>query len=437
MNIAEKLLNRKDKLAVVGLGYVGMPLAVEFSKHVPVIGFDVNEEKVEAYKSGHDATKEVGDEVVKQADVEWTTNEKKLAEAHFIIVAVPTPINGDTTPDLTPVIGASEVVGRNLSKGTIVVFESTVYPGVTEETCLPILERESGLKCGADFKIGYSPERINPGDKIHRLTNVKKIVSGMDDETLDNVAKVYEIVVEAGVHRAQSIKVAEAAKVVENTQRDLNIALMNELSKIFHEMDIDTLEVLEAAGTKWNFLHFLPGLVGGHCIGVDPYYLTYRAEQVGCRSQVIYQGRRVNDSMPKYVAEQTMKALIATGKPVKGAKIGVLGITFKENCPDPRNSKVSEIVSELKDYGVDVLVCDPVADAVSTKRYYGIELVPIDGLKELDCLMIAVAHKQFLALTNDDLAGFFKQDCEKVLVDVKGTRNKDEMLALGYKYWRL
>ncbi len=439
MGVFQLLKDKKTSLAVVGLGYVGMPLAVEFSKKYNVIGFDVNEAKVRAYREGRDATREVGDEVVKNAKIAWTTDETALKDAKFIIVAVPTPINTDTTPDLSPVIGASEVVGRNLTKGTIVVFESTVYPGVTEETCLPILERESGLKCGPDFKIGYSPERINPGDKVHRLTTVKKIVSGCDNESLNEIADVYGSIIEAGVHRAQSIKVAEAAKVVENSQRDLNIALMNELSMIFHAMDIDTLEVLEAAGTKWNFLKFYPGLVGGHCIGVDPYYLTFRAEQFGYHSQVVFSGRRVNDGMPKYVAEQTVKQLIATGKALKNCKIGCLGITFKENCPDPRNSKVNEIIKELRDYGVDVVVCDPVADAEATKKYYGVDLAPMEELRELDCLIIAVAHREFLALTDEQLGAFFKDEPNesKVLVDVKGTRDKDAMLAAGYRYWRL
>ncbi|MBR5059999.1 MAG: nucleotide sugar dehydrogenase [Clostridia bacterium] len=439
MSLYESIVNKREKIALVGLGYVGMPIAVEFAKHVNVIGFDINEEKVEAYKSGKDPTREVGDEAIGESGVEWTSDETKLREAKFIIVAVPTPVNDDTTPDLEPVIGSSRIVGRNLSKGSIVVYESTVYPGVTEEICLPILEKESGLKCGVDFKIGYSPERINPGDKVHRLTTIKKIVSGMDEGTLEEIANVYRIVVEAGVHRASCIKVAEAAKVIENSQRDINIAFMNELSIIFNKMGIDTLEVLEAAGTKWNFLPFRPGLVGGHCIGIDPYYLTYRAEQFGYHSQIILSGRRINDAMGKYVAEQTVKQLIAADKSIKKAKVGCLGITFKEDCPDTRNSKVNDILQELREYGIRPVVCDPVADAPDAKRFYGVDLVPIDELSDLDCLIIAVAHSEFAALTNEDIMNMFKDEPNdrKVIVDVKGVRSKKEFEALGCRYFRL
>lgn len=434
-NLYEKLTNHKEKLALVGLGYVGMPIAVEFAKYINVIGFDINSAKINAYKNGIDSTLEVGDEAIKNSTVEWTDDETKLREAKFIIVAVPTPVNDDTTPDLTPVIGSSEIVGRNLTKGSIVVYESTVYPGVTEEVCLPILERESGLKCGVDFKIGYSPERINPGDKVHRLTTIKKIVSGMDEESLDEISKVYEIVVEAGTHKASCIKVAEAAKVIENSQRDINIAFMNELSIIFNKMGIDTLEVLEAAGTKWNFLPFRPGLVGGHCIGIDPYYLTYRAEQFGYHSQIILSGRRINDDMGKYVAEQTVKQLIKAEKSIKNARIGVLGITFKEDCPDARNSKVDDILKELNEYGISPLVCDPVADAPDVKKFYGVDLVDISELHDLDCLIIAVAHKEFKEMATVDLDKMFKD--LKILIDVKGVRNKKEMIGAGYTYWRL
>lgn len=439
MSFYERIKNREEKLALVGLGYVGMPIAVEFSKHVDVIGFDINKAKIEAYKSGVDPTQEVGDEAIKKCTVDWTADETRLREAKFIIVAVPTPVNDDTTPDLTPVIGSSEIVGRNLTRGSVVVYESTVYPGVTEETCVPILERESGLKCGVDFKVGYSPERINPGDKVHRLTTIKKIVSGMDGESLEEIAKVYEIVVAAGVHKASCIKVAEAAKVIENSQRDINIAFMNELSIIFNKMGIDTLEVLEAAGTKWNFLPFRPGLVGGHCIGIDPYYLTYRAEQFGYHSQIILSGRRINDDMGKYVAEQTVKQLIKADKSIRNARVGCLGITFKEDCPDARNSKVDDILKELREYGIKPIVCDPVADAPDAKKFYGVDLVPINELKDLDCLIIAVAHKEFRALTNEDIGSMFKDEPndKKVIVDVKGVRNKNELLSLGYKYWRL
>ena len=439
MSIYQDIIEKKSKLALVGLGYVGMPIAVEFAKHVNVIGFDINKEKIDAYKNGTDPTLEVGDEAIKSSTVEWTSDESKLKEAEFIIVAVPTPVNNDTTPDLLPVISSSEIVGRNLSKGSIVVYESTVYPGVTEETCVPILERESRLKCGVDFKVGYSPERINPGDKVHRLTTIKKIVSGMDAVSLEEIANIYQIVVEAGVHRASSIKVAEAAKVIENSQRDINIAFMNELSIIFNKMGIDTLEVLEAAGTKWNFLNFRPGLVGGHCIGIDPYYLTYRAEQFGYHSQIILSGRRINDDMGKYVAEQTVKQLIKADKPIKTSRVGCLGITFKEDCPDARNSKVNDILKELREYGIEPLVCDPVADAPDVKKVYGINMVTMDQMRNLDCLIIAVAHKEFRTLSNEDLARMFKSgsnDC-KVIIDVKGVRNKTELQTLGFRYWRL
>ena len=439
MSIYQQIMEKETKLALVGLGYVGMPIAVEFAKHIDVIGFDINKAKIEAYKQGKDPTLEVGDKAIQNSTVEWTNDEKELQNAKFIIVAVPTPVNDDTTPDLKPVIGSSEIVGRNLTKGSIVVYESTVYPGVTEETCVPILEKESGLKCGIDFKVGYSPERINPGDKVHRLTTIKKIVSGMDKESLEEIANVYQIVVEAGVHRASCIKVAEAAKVIENSQRDINIAFMNELSIIFNKMGIDTLEVLEAAGTKWNFLNFRPGLVGGHCIGIDPYYLTYRAEQFGYHSQIILSGRRINDNMGKYVAEQTVKQLIQADKPIKSARVGCLGITFKEDCPDARNSKVNDILKELQEYGIKPLVCDPVADVQDVKKFYGIDMISMEELKDLDCLIIAVAHEEFKGLSNEEIAAMFKSESNnrKVIIDVKGVRNKKEFQSLGYRYWRL
>ena len=439
MSLYEKLIKKQEKLALVGLGYVGMPIAVEFSKYVNVIGFDINSHKINLYKQGKDPTKEVGDKVVKECEVDWTDDETRLKEAKFIIVAVPTPINDDTTPDLSPVEGSSHIVGRNLTKGSIVVYESTVYPGVTEEICVPILEKESGLKCGVDFKIGYSPERINPGDKVHRLTTIKKIVSGMDEESLEEIAKVYSIVVAAGVHKASSIKVAEAAKVIENSQRDINIAFMNELSIIFNKMGIDTLEVLEAAGTKWNFLPFRPGLVGGHCIGVDPYYLTYRAAQFGYHSQIILSGRRINDDMGKYVAENVVKQLISAEKPVKNARVGVLGITFKENCPDVRNSKVNDIIKELREYGIDPIVVDPVADKEDAERFYNVKLKTLQDLKNLDALVIAVAHTEFANLSTEDFDKMFGdvENNKKVIVDVKGVLNKKAMLDANYKYWRL
>ena len=439
MGLYERIIKKEEKIALVGLGYVGMPIAVEFAKHVDVIGFDINKAKVELYKQGIDPTKEVGDEAIKESKVDWTSDETRLKEAKFIIVAVPTPVRDDTTPDLSPVEGSSRIVGRNLTKGSIVVYESTVYPGVTEETCIPILEKESGLKCGVDFKIGYSPERINPGDKVHRLTTIKKIVSGMDEESLDEIAKVYEIVVEAGVHRAESIKVAEAAKVIENSQRDINIAFMNELSIIFNKMGIDTNEVLKAAGTKWNFLPFRPGLVGGHCIGVDPYYLTYRAQQFGYHSQIILSGRRINDGMGKYVAENVVKQLISVEAPVKNARVGILGITFKEDCPDARNSKVDDVIKELNEYGIEPIICDPVADKEDAEKFYNIKLHGIEDLNNLDCLVIAVAHKEFMEISNEELGKMFKDvpNNKKVIVDVKGIKNRQEMLSIGYKYWRL
>lgn len=432
-----ELIEGKEKLSLVGLGYVGMPIAVEFAKRgVKVIGYDLNSKKIEIYKKGIDPTNEVGDQVIKDTTVEFTSDETKLREAKFHIVAVPTPVNSDHTPDLTLVEGASRILGRNLTKGSIVVFESTVYPGVTEDVCVPILERESGLKCGVDFKIGYSPERINPGDKVHRLNTITKIVSGMDEESLDTIAKVYEIVVDAGVHRAESIKVAEAAKVIENSQRDINIAFMNELSIIFNKMGIDTQAVLEAAGTKWNFLPFRPGLVGGHCIGVDPYYLTYKAEELGYHSQIILSGRRINDDMGKYVAENIVKNLIKSDKTVKNAKVAILGFTFKENCPDTRNTKIIDIVNELKEYGIAPVVADPVADAEEAKKLYGIEFISINEIKEMDAVVLAVAHDVFKEMEATKISSFFNVG-KKVLVDIKGILNRKEYENAGYNYWRL
>ena len=435
-SLYEKLLNKEEKLSLVGLGYVGMPIAVAFAKKVDVVGFDLNKKKIELYKSGVDPTNEVGDEAIKATTVDFTADETKLREAKFHIVAVPTPVNDDHTPDLSPVEGASTILGRNLTKGSVVVFESTVYPGVTEDVCIPILERESGLKCGVDFKIGYSPERINPGDKVHRLETITKIVSGMDDEALDVIAKVYELVIEAGVHRAESIKVAEAAKVIENSQRDINIAFMNELSIIFNKMGIDTQSVLKAAGTKWNFLKFYPGLVGGHCIGVDPYYLTYKAEMMGYHSQIILSGRRINDDMGKYVAENIVKKLIAADKPVKGAKVAILGFTFKENCPDTRNTKIIDIVNELKEYGITPVVADPDADADEAKWLYGIEFVDIDTVKDMDAVVLAVAHDSFKKF---DMSYFDAKygDGQKIMIDIKGLLSRKEYEDAGYSYWRL
>ena len=427
------------KLSLIGLGYVGLPIAVEFSKHLPVIGFDINKNKIQLYKNGIDSTREVGDETVKNCAVDFTSDEISLREANFHIIAVPTPVREDHTPDLTPVESASRLLGRNLIKGSIVVYESTVYPGVTEDICVPILEKESGLKCGIDFKVGYSPERINPGDKDHRLSNIIKIVSAMDEEALDIIVKVYELVVKAGVYRAESIRVAEAAKVIENSQRDINIAFMNELSMIFNLMGIDTNSVLKAAGTKWNFLKFYPGLVGGHCIGVDPYYLTYKAEQLGYHSQIILSGRRINDDMGKYVAQSLIKRLIAANIPVKGARVGIFGFTFKENCPDTRNTKVIDIVYELNEYGIYPIISDSEANSEETINEYNIELVPTSLMKNLDAIILAVAHKEFLKLQIDNISACFDASSthQRVLMDIKGILNRQEYESAGYSYWRL
>ena len=436
MNLYEKIKNRKEKLSVIGLGYVGLPLAISFAKKVEVIGFDIDKAKVEAYKKGIDVTNEVGSKSVRETTAFLTSNEKELQKAKFHIVAVPTPINLDKTPNLSAVIGASKIVGKNLVKGSIVVYESTVYPGVTEDICKPILEKESGLKCGIDFKIGYSPERINPGDKLHRLETVKKVVSGMDKETLNIIAKVYGLIIKAGVYKAESIKVAEAAKVIENAQRDINIAFMNELSIIFNKLDIDTQAVLRAASTKWNFLQFTPGLVGGHCIGVDPYYLTYKAEQVGYLSQVILAGRKINDEMGKYVAENTLKQLIKADKQIKGCKVLIMGITFKENCSDIRNSKVIDIINELKEYGVNIEVVDPLADENETLRKYGIKLSKVEDVTDVDAVIFAIPHEKFKDITLKDLKNIYKDD-KLVLIDIKGMFNKKEAENLNYLYWRL
>lgn len=437
MSLYEKLIQGEEKLSLVGLGYVGMPIAVAFAKKIKVVGFDLNQKKIELYRSGIDPTREVGDDVIRETTVDFTADPSRLKEAKFHIVAVPTPVNEDHTPDLSPVEGASRLLGQNLTKGSVVVFESTVYPGVTEEICVPILEQESGLKCGVDFTVGYSPERINPGDKVHRLETIVKIVSGMDEETLDLVAKVYELVVEAGVYRAESIKVAEAAKVIENSQRDINIAFMNELSIIFHKMGIDTKEVLAAAGTKWNFLNFAPGLVGGHCIGVDPYYLTYKAEQLGYHSQIILSGRRINDDMGKYVAESLVKSLIRTGVAVSGARVAILGFTFKENCPDTRNTKVIDIYKELGEYGITPMVVDPAADAEEAKQLYGITFRNLEDVKDMDAVIIAVAHTAFLDLSMEEIAGFYDPAHEqKVLLDIKGLFHRKDFQK-DYLYWRL
>ena len=439
MNIYQDLLNGKTKLALVGLGYVGMPIAVEFAKKVPVIGFDLNREKIERYREGHDPTGEAGDEAIRQTTVEFTSDETRLKEASFIIVAVPTPINSDKTPDLAPVEGASVTVGRNLSKGAIVVYESTVYPGVTEDICISILEKESGLKCGTDFFIGYSPERINPGDKAHRLENIKKIVSGMNPETMEEIAKVYELVIKAGVHRASSIKVAEAAKVVENSQRDINIAFMNELAMVFDRMDIDTREVIEAMNTKWNALGFYPGLVGGHCIGVDPYYFVYEAEKLGYHSQIILAGRKINDDMAGYVADVIIKQMVLANKKVKQAKVLILGLTFKENCPDTRNSKVNDIILHLNEFGIKPLVSDPWADPADARREYGVELTDWTQVTDADCVVFAVAHDIFKSISKEQLDRLFKTvpGEQKVVIDIKSILNREDYASEDYRFWRL
>ncbi|MBD5558708.1 MAG: nucleotide sugar dehydrogenase [Desulfovibrio sp.] len=433
----EELEARKRPLAVVGLGYVGLPLAVALSKHMDVIGFDINAARVAELASGHDRTREVDDAALAAASVRYTSDPAELAEAAVIIVAVPTPIDQHRSPDLTPVVGASTTVGRHMSKGCVVVYESTVYPGLTEEVCVPILERESGLKLGTGFTVGYSPERINPGDKVHTLATITKIVSGSDAATAELLARIYGSVVKAGVHRASSIKVAEAAKVIENTQRDLNIALMNELAIIFDRMGIDTLEVLEAAGSKWNFLPFRPGLVGGHCIGVDPYYLTFKAEALGFHPEVILAGRRINDNMGKYVAESTVKQLIRRGAKVNGARVGILGFTFKENVPDLRNTRVVDVIRELEDYGVTILVTDAEADPGEALREYGQRLVPLEELKDLDAIVLAVPHKAYAAMSPEDLRARLADPGRGVVLDVKSLYDPAAMREAGLAYWRL
>lgn len=436
MSLSEAIKSKSETISVIGLGYVGLPLAIEFSKKVKVIGFDVNSKKVDTYKAGIDVTKEVGNEEVKNSSVFFTSSEADLKNANFHIIAVPTPINMDKTPDLKPLIGASELLGRNLNKGSIVVYESTVYPGVTEDVCVPVLEKLSGLKCGIDFKVGYSPERINPGDKTHTLTKILKIVSGMDAETLNEIADIYSIIIEAGVYKAESIKVAEAAKVIENSQRDINIAFMNELAIIFNKMGIDTKSVLKAAGTKWNFINLSPGLVGGHCIGIDPYYLTYKAEQLGYNPQVILAGRRINDSMGKYISENTVKQLIKADKQIKGARILLLGLTFKENVPDTRNTRVIDIITELHEYGVNVCVVDPAADKEEAFKEYGITIEAFDSVNNFDAIIAAVRHREFQKINLEELKKKYNSD-KFVLMDVKGMFDLEEARKSGYIYWRL
>ena len=438
-DIYQGLISGTEKLALVGLGYVGMPIAVEFAKHIKVIGFDINEKRVQEYASGIDATNEVG-EAIKNTTVEFTSDASKLKEARFIVVAVPTPVNKDTTPDLRPVEGASRTVGQNLAPGSIVVFESTVYPGVTEDVCVPIIEKESGLKCGVDWKIGYSPERINPGDRVHTLTTIRKVVSGMDKESAEEIKKVYDIVIKAGTVPVSDIKTAEAVKVVENSQRDINIAFMNEIAIICDKIGIDTNEVLYGMNSKWNALGFKPGLVGGHCIGVDPYYLTNCAEMLGYHSQIILNGRKVNDSMGAYVADAAIKQMIEAGLAPKKATVVILGITFKENCPDTRNSKVVDIINRLKEYEINPVVTDSWADAEVAKHEYGVDLVPFDQIPDADCVIVAVGHNEFRSMSMIQLKELFKaelKDDEKVLIDVKSLYRMDELKASGMRFWRL
>lgn len=439
-DLYERLIRGEEKLALVGLGYVGMPIAVEFAKHVKVIGFNHNERRIQQYKSGIDPTNEVGNEVISKTTVDFTSDEKRLNEAKFIIVAVPTPVKDDNNPDLEPVENASRIVGRNMVPGTIVVYESTVYPGVTEDICIPILEKESGLKCGVDFKIGYSPERINPGDRVHTLTNIRKIVSGMDEESASVIKQVYDIVIKAGTFPVSTIKTAEAVKVVENSQRDINIAFMNEIAMICDRMGIDTDEVLAGMNTKWNALGFKPGLVGGHCIGVDPYYLTNVAEKLGYHSQIILNGRKINDSMGAFVADAAIKEMIEAGKAPKKAKVVILGITFKENCPDTRNSKVNDIIKRLQEYEIFAQVTDPWADPEIAKHEYGVDLIPFEDVKDADCVIVAVGHNSFRSLSMSQIKDLFKDslaDDEKVLIDVKSLYRMDELKASGMRFWRL
>ncbi len=441
MSLYQKIIGREEKLSLVGLGYVGMPIAVAFAKKgIDVVGFDLNKAKIELYKSGVDPTHEVGDEEIKKTTIDFTSDETKLREAKFHIVAVPTPVNTDHTPDLTPVIGASQIVGRNLVKGSIVVYESTVYPGVTEDVCIPILEKESGLKCGKDFKIGYSPERINPGDKVHRLENIHKIVSGMDAESLEEIKNVYDLVIEVGTYPVSTIKTAEAVKVVENSQRDINIAFMNELAMVFDRMGIDTNEVVDGMNTKWNALGFRPGLVGGHCIGVDPYYFTYEAEKLGYHSQIILSGRKVNDGMGQFVADAAIKEMIKAEKSPKNSKVVILGLTFKENCPDTRNSKVEDIIKRLEEYDITPTIVDPWASEADAMHEYGVTLTELKDVSDADCVIVAVAHNEFKALSLENIKSLFRTDItddKKVLIDVKGLYSVKDLKESGMAYWRL
>lgn len=438
MSLYSKIVAKEESISLVGLGYVGMPIAVAFSKKANVIGFDINKKKIDLYKNGIDPTNEVGDNAVAQCSVEFTSDETRLKDAKFHIIAVPTPVNSDHTPDLTPVEGASRVLGRNLTKGSIVVYESTVYPGVTEDVCIPILEKESGLKCGVDFKVGYSPERINPGDKVHRLENIKKIVSGMDEESLNEIKNVYDLVIEVGTYPVSNIKTAEAIKVVENSQRDINIAFMNELAMVFDKMGIDTNEVVDGMNTKWNSLGFRPGLVGGHCIGVDPYYFTYEAEKLGYHSQIILNGRIVNDGMGAFIANVAVKKMVEAGQAPAKSNVVIMGITFKENCPDIRNSKVVDIIKGLNEYGITPKIVDPWADREDVNKEYGLELIDMDSVHDVDCLIVAVAHESFKLIASSELEKLFGSNIKnKVLIDVKGIYSVKMLNDMGVNLWRL
>ena len=441
MELYNKLVAKEEALALVGLGYVGMPIAHAFAKKgINVIGFDLNKEKIELYKSGIDPTNEVGNDEIRNTKIQFTSDENELKKAKFIIVAVPTPVNVDHTPDLTPVIGASEIIGRNLTKGSYVVYESTVYPGCTEDICIPILEKESGLKCGEDFKVGYSPERINPGDKVHRLENIRKIVSGIDHESLETIKAVYDLVIEVGTHSVSNLRTAEAVKVVENSQRDINIAFMNELAMVFDRMSIDTNEVVDGMNTKWNALGFRPGLVGGHCIGVDPYYFTYEAEKLGYHSQIILNGRNVNDHMGAYVADAAIRKMIKAGQAPKKSKVVILGLTFKENCPDIRNSKVDDIIKQLNRFRIKPIVVDPWANERDAMREYGVELSKLEHVHDADCVIVAVAHDEFKAMSLNDIKKLYRSDVpddEKVIIDVKGLYKIEDLKASGIQWWRL
>lgn len=440
MTVYQQLLNKQTKLSVIGLGYVGMPIAIAFAKHVDTIGYDYNPHKIDSYLQGIDPTNEVGDQAIKETSMTFTNDPSLLKESLFHIVAVPTPINLDKTPDLTPITSATKTVAQHLQKGAIVVYESTVYPGVTEDVCIPLLEEISGLKCGKDFAVGYSPERINPGDKVNTLENIVKIVSATDDKALDELANIYSIVIKAGIHKASEIKVAEAAKVVENSQRDINIAFMNELALVFDRMNIDTQDVIDAMNTKWNALGFTPGLVGGHCIGVDPYYFLHEAEKLGYHSQIILSGRQVNDSMGEFVADSMIKSLVSTGKKVIDAKVAIFGLTFKENTPDIRNSKVIDIITRLNQYGIKPLIVDPYADNDEAMAEYGVNVTPLEEVGGLDGLIFAVPHHDFINLSPETIESFYRQDLpndERVLHDVKSALNKDYFVNKNYHFWRL